>query len=75
MKKLVLLFAAVALISSAAMAQVQLANIYGTVVLPDGSAVPGVTVTLTGDVIGMMNTVTSEEGNFRFLKLDPGINQ
>jgi hypothetical protein len=72
MKKLVLLLAAMALISSVAMAQVQLADIYGTAVLPDGSAIPGVTITLTGDVIGKMTTVTSEEGNFRFLKLSPG---
>ena len=72
MKKLVLLFAALALIGSVAMAQVQLSDIYGTVVLPDGSAIPGVTVTLTGDVIGKMTGVTSAEGNFRFLKLGPG---
>jgi len=72
MKKLVLLFAALALISSVAVAQVQLADIYGTVVLPDGSSIPGVTITITGDVIGKKTTVTSEEGNFRFLKLSPG---
>ena len=72
MKKLVLFVAAMALVSSVAMAQVQLADVYGTVVLPDGSAIPGVTVTLTGDVIGKMTVVTSEEGNFRFLKLNPG---
>ena len=72
MKKLVLLLAAMALISSVAMAQVQLADIYGTVVLPDGSAIPGVSVTITGDVIGKMTAVTSEEGNFRFLRLSPG---
>ena len=72
MKKLVLLLAALALISSVAVAQVQLADIYGTVVLSDGSAIPGVTVSLTGDVTGKMTTVTSEEGNFRFLNLSPG---
>ncbi len=72
MKKLVLLLSALALVSSVAMAQVQLADIYGTVVLPDGSAIPGVTVALSGDVTGKMTTVTSEEGNFRFLNLSPG---
>jgi hypothetical protein len=72
MKKLVLLLAAMALVSSVAIAQVQLADIYGTVVLPDGSAIPGVAVTLTGDVVGKMTTVTSAEGNFRFLRLNPG---
>lgn len=72
MKKLLLLAAAMALVGSVAMAQVQLADVYGTVVLPDGSAIPGVTVILTGDVIGKTTAVTSEEGNFRFLKLAPG---
>jgi hypothetical protein len=42
------------------------------VVLPDGSAIPGVAVTMTADVLGMQTAVTSEEGNFRFLRLQPG---
>ena len=41
-------------------------------VLPDGSAIPGVKVTLTGDVLGTQTAVTSEEGNFRFVRLLPG---
>jgi len=72
MKKLLIAFAAVALFSMLAMGQTATADIYGTVVLPDGSAIPGVAVTLTGDVIGAKTAVTSEEGNFRFLKLPPG---
>jgi multidrug efflux pump subunit AcrA (membrane-fusion protein) len=72
MKKLVLLMAALALCGTVVMAQVQLADIYGTVVLPDGSSIPGVSVSLTSDVGGKMTAVTSEEGNFRFLKLSPG---
>lgn len=47
-------------------------DIYGTVLLQDGSAVPGVAVTLTGDGIGTKTTVSSEEGNYRFLALPPG---
>ena len=72
MKRLLHLLVAIAMISSFAFAQTAGADIYGTVVLPDGSAIPGVSVTLTGDVIGKKVTVTSEEGNFRFLKLPPG---
>lgn len=72
MKKILLVLAALALFSTMTWGQVQLANIYGTVVLPDGSPIAGVLVTLTGDVIGVMTTVTSDEGNFRFLKLSPG---
>ncbi len=52
--------------------QTATADIYGTVVLPDGSPIPGVTVTLTGTVGGTQTAVTSEEGNFRFLRLPPG---
>jgi len=59
-------------VSSFAFAQKADADIYGTVLLPDGSAIPGVAVQLTGEYIGQMDTVTSEEGNFRFLKLPPG---
>jgi hypothetical protein len=75
MKKLLVAFAAIAMLSSLVFGQAAGADIYGTVVLPDGSAIPGVAVSLTGDVIGAKTTVTSEEGNFRFLKLPPGIYQ
>jgi len=47
-------------------------DIYGTVMLPDGSAIPGVKVTLTGDIIGKTITSTSEHGKYRFLYLPPG---
>jgi hypothetical protein len=72
MKKFLFVLIALTLVSSFAFAQKSDADIYGTVLLPDGSAIPGVAVGLTGDVIGQMSTVTSEEGNFRFLKLPPG---
>ncbi|MGZ5441740.1 MAG: carboxypeptidase regulatory-like domain-containing protein [Thermoanaerobaculia bacterium] len=52
-------------------AQVQTGNIFGTVRATDGSALPGVTVTLTG--VGAPQTfVTDGQGNFRFLNLSPG---
>jgi hypothetical protein len=72
MKKLLVAIAVLALLSAVAFGQTKGADIYGTVVLPDGSAIPGVAVTLTGDVTGTKTTVTSEEGNFRFLQLPPG---
>ena len=72
MKRLIVFAAAMAMIFSLSYAQKASSDIYGTVLLPDGSAIPGVAVTLTGDVIGKKTTVTSEEGNFRFLKLPPG---
>ncbi len=72
MKKLFLLFTAVAALSSMLLAQVEYPGIYGTVVLPDGSTIPGVTVTLTDNTGVKQTTVTSEEGNFRFLRNAPG---
>src|SRR5712671_525681 len=53
------------------LAQLQTGNIYGKVQAHDGSALPGVTVTLTG--VGAPQTfVTDGAGNFRFLNLSPG---
>ncbi|MCK5059202.1 MAG: carboxypeptidase regulatory-like domain-containing protein, partial [Candidatus Aminicenantes bacterium] len=75
MKKLLVALAVVAMLSSLAFGQLASADIYGTVVLPDGSAIPGVAVTLTGDVTGAKTAVTSEEGNFRFIRLRPGTYQ
>jgi len=73
MKKLFIFFLAAAILPGLTFAQGATADIYGTVVLPDGSAIPGVAVTLTGDVIGKKVTVTSEQGHFRFLKNPPGM--
>ncbi|MEN8222182.1 MAG: TonB-dependent receptor [Acidobacteriota bacterium] len=73
MKKLLTLLAAIAVLCGLTFAQGATADIYGTVVLPDGSAIPGVAVTLTGDTVGKKVTVTSEQGNFRFLQNPPGM--
>lgn len=53
-------------------AQGNTTSIYGTVTLADGSHVPGVLLTLTGDTIGKRTTISSRDGNFRFLNLPPG---
>jgi len=61
----------VALVAGSAFAQYQTGNIYGKVQAKDGSALPGVTVTLTG--VGAPQTnVTDALGNFRFINLAPG---
>ncbi len=72
MKKLFLLFLAVTALSGLLLSQVELPGIYGNVVLPDGSTIPGVTVTLTDNTGVKWTTVTSVEGNFRFLRNAPG---
>jgi hypothetical protein len=53
-----------------AFAQLQTGNIFGTVTAVDGSALPGVTVTLSGG--GAPQTaVTDSTGHFRFISLSP----
>jgi hypothetical protein len=72
MRKLLVALLAVAMLPVLSFAQVKGGDIYGTVVLADGSKVPGVLVTMTGDSIGAMTTISSERGNFRFIALPPG---
>ena len=72
MKKILQIFFAVMLVSSFAFAQTGTGDIYGTVTLADGSAIPGVAISLTGEKMGLQTTVSSEQGHFRFLKLYPG---
>jgi hypothetical protein len=53
-----------------ALGQAQSGNIYGRVVAEDGSALPGVTVTLSGGGPTLV-TVTDSRGEFHFLNLAP----
>jgi hypothetical protein len=52
-------------------AQLQSGNLYGTVTDDQGAALPGVTVTLTGQGAPAVQ-VTDAQGRFRFLNLSPG---
>ncbi|HEX3526931.1 MAG TPA: carboxypeptidase-like regulatory domain-containing protein, partial [Thermoanaerobaculia bacterium] len=54
----------------AAFAQLQTGNLYGTVVDEQGAALPGVTVTLSGQGAPQVQ-VTDAKGAFRFLNLSP----
>src|SRR5438045_6187441 len=61
----------VSLFAVSGYAQLQTGNIFGKAQAKDGSALPGVTVTLTG--VGAPATfVTDATGSFRFLNLSPG---
>ncbi|MEI6613714.1 MAG: carboxypeptidase regulatory-like domain-containing protein [Chrysiogenales bacterium] len=51
--------------------QTQTGNIYGTVIEPAGSGIPGVMVTLTSATAGKLTTITSETGQYRFIALPP----
>jgi len=55
----------------AAFAQLQSGNLYGTVVDEQGAALPGVTVTLTGQGAPQVQ-VSDAQGKFHFLSLSPG---
>src|SRR5258706_13995305 len=61
----------IGLLAVSAYAQVQSGNLFGKVQAKDGSALPGVTVTLTG--VGAPQTFISDgTGGFRFPNLSPG---
>jgi hypothetical protein len=70
-KTLSLLALALLVASGAAVAQLQTGNLYGTVTDESGSALPGVTITLTGQASPSIQ-VTDGNGQFRFLGLGPG---
>jgi hypothetical protein len=60
------------LIAGMAFSQHRTGNIYGTVTDEGKNPLPGITVTLSGDLIGKMVTITNDSGNFKFLSLSPG---
>src|SRR4051812_900461 len=71
MKRLSLLWICLCVLAFPLFAQVQSGNIFGKVQAKDGTALPGVTVMLTG--VGAPQTfVTDTQGAFRFLNLSPG---
>ncbi|MDH7513763.1 MAG: carboxypeptidase regulatory-like domain-containing protein [Clostridiales bacterium] len=61
----------VLLFSTSLVAQERTGNIYGTVVDQEGMPLPGVTVTLTGMYTAPLRTISSDDGQFRFLSLSP----
>jgi len=72
MKKFLALFIVVLFVAAFGYTQTATADIHGKVLSDDGKPLPGVTVTLTGNKIGTRTAITTEEGNFRFLKLPVG---
>jgi len=69
--RLLFILVAATLVAGPLFAQLQTGNIYGKTQAKDGSALPGVTVTLSG-VGAPQNFVTDNTGSFRFLSLSPG---
>ena len=71
-KKLVVSLFLLALIVSFGFSQERAGTIYGTVVDDTDTPLPGVTVTLSSDLIGELTFITTAKGTFRFLSLSPG---
>ena len=72
MRKCLVLFGAVLLLGIPVLAQ-ETGSISGNVTLDDGSAMPGVTITASGDVLPAARTViSSASGEYRFIMLPPG---
>jgi hypothetical protein len=61
----------ISLLAVSAFAQFQTGNIYGKVQAKDGSALPGVTVVLSG-VGAPQTSISDSQGAFRFISLSPG---
>jgi len=70
--KKIFIFVAILLLVSTFVSAQDFGAITGKVSDADGSPLPGVSVTLTGNKIAMMSDVTSEAGNFRFINLPVG---
>ena len=69
--RVVAVLAILLLTAGVASAQQQTGNLYGTTVDEQGSPLPGVNVTLTGQGAPQVQ-VTNAQGQFRFLGLSPG---
>lgn len=72
MRKLLVILLAVAMLPVFVTAQARGGDIYGAVVLADGSKIPGVMISLTSEDGSKRTTISSAQGNFRFLNLPPG---
>ncbi len=74
MRRIIALVAFLALVAIPLLGQARTGNIYGTVVdSASGQPLPGVAITLTGEITAPMTAITTAKGHFRFLSLSPGV--
>ena len=71
MKKGLIILAVLLLTVSFAAAQVRTGTLYGKVTDSEKTPLPGVTVTLSSNILATLTTVTSPQGLFRFPSLSP----
>ena len=74
MKKFLTLLCTLLIISTFGFSQTASGKITGRVTDAEEVPLPGVNITLTGEKIGEMTAITSNEGKFRFLNLPVGKN-
>ncbi len=72
MRKVLIIVALAALCLTFVWGQARTGDLYGKVLTPNGEPFPGVTVKLTGSLIAPLETLTDDNGEFRFLSLPPG---
>ncbi|MFC2158131.1 carboxypeptidase regulatory-like domain-containing protein [Acidobacteriota bacterium] len=72
MKRFSIFLIFVLLFATSVLSQVKGGDINGTVLLSDGTKIPGVQVTATSPQNGTQTTVTSATGNYRLTNLPPG---
>ncbi len=73
MKRFIVFVCLIFLFVGAGYSQERTGNIYGSVVDEARTPLPGILITLSGDFIGKMTTISDSNGKFRFLSLSPGI--
>ncbi|MCP5046440.1 MAG: TonB-dependent receptor [bacterium] len=72
-QRVIVLIACMCLIAGFGFSQKRTGNIYGKVVDDGENALPGILITLSGDLIGKMTTISNSNGNFKFISLSPGV--
>jgi len=70
-KKGFIIFAVLLLTVSFAAAQVRTGTLYGKVTDSEKTPLPGVTVTISSNILASLTTITSAQGMFRFPSLSP----
>lgn len=72
MRRIICCITLISLVAVFGFAQERGGNIYGKVMDESNTPLPGILLTLSGDLIGTMTTISAGNGNFRFLSIPVG---
>ena len=73
MRRIICCITLICLVAAFGFAQERGGNVYGTVMDESKTPLPGILLTLSGNFIGTMTTISDNSGNFRFLSLTPDL--